>query len=169
MNFDRLYAELETNAGTIAALVKGISQEEAQVKPAPDSWSILEVICHLYDEEIHDFRPRLDIILHSPTEPFAPNDPQEWITERKYNERDVAEMLENFLAERVRSLDWLSELSGANWDASYTTPWRTMTASDMFTSWVAHDTLHMRQLVELRHDLIVRLSQPHDTAYAGDW
>lgn len=169
MDFDRLYAELETNAETIAALVKGISQAEAQVKPAPESWSILEVICHLYDEEINDFRPRLDIILHRPTEPFAPNDSQAWVTERKYNERDLSEMLENFLAERVRSLDWLTDLSGANWDASYTTPWRTMTAGDMFTSWVAHDTLHMRQLVELRHDLIVRLSQPYDTAYAGDW
>lgn len=169
MDFDRLYAELETNAGTIVALVKGISQEEAQVKPAPDSWSILEVIGHLYDEEINDFRPRLDIILHRPSEPFASNDSEAAVTEQRYNERDLGELLEGFLAERTRSLEWLSELSGANWDASYTTPWRTMTAGDMFTSWVAHDTLHMRQLVELRHDLIVRLSQPHITEYAGDW
>ena len=44
-----------------------------------------------------------------------------------------------------------------------------MTSGDMFTSWVAHDTLHMRQLVELRHALIVSLSEPHSTDYAGDW
>ncbi len=169
MSFERLLAELESNAETIRALVNGISQQEAQVKPAPEAWSILEVVSHLYDEEINDFRPRLDIMLHRPTEPFAANDSAAAVTERSYNERDLAEMLEAFLAERRKSLAWVKGLANANWDVSYTTPWRTLTAGDMFTSWVAHDTLHLRQLVELRHDLIVRLSQPYDTDYAGDW
>ncbi|MEP7291283.1 MAG: DinB family protein [Chloroflexota bacterium] len=170
MNFEKLYAELEINAGTIRALVNGITQEEAQVKPTPEAWSILEVICHLYDEEIKDFRPRLDVILHRPTEEFAPNDSQESLTERNYNEQDLAVMLGKFLEEREKSLEWLRELgAGANWDVSYTTPWRTMTSGDMFASWVSHDTYHMRQLVELRHARIDQLSAPYKTEYAGDW
>lgn len=169
MDFNRLCAELEINAQTIRALITGISQAEAKLKPAPDSWSILETVCHLYDEEINDFRPRLDIILHHSDQPFTPNDTQTWVTEHAYNQQDLGDVLGRFLAEREKSLEWLKTLSGAHWDASYTTPWRTMTAGDMFTSWVAHDTLHMRQLVELRHALIVTLSEPHSTDYAGDW
>ena len=169
MDFNRLYAELETNAETIRALVKGISQEESQVKPSPESWSILEVVGHLYDEERNDFRPRLGVILDRSNDVFPENNPQGWVTERGYNQRNLTEVVEAFLDERKRSLEWLQGLSASDWDIVYKHQWGSITSGEMFTSWVAHDTLHMRQLVELRHDLIVRLSQPYDTGYAGDW
>ena len=56
MEFQKLYQELTQSAEMIQALLAGISQEEAQVKPNQDSWSILEVVCHLYDGEREDFR-----------------------------------------------------------------------------------------------------------------
>ncbi len=169
MEFEALCRELETNAETIRALVSGVSQAEAQIRPTPESWSILEVVCHLADEERKDFRPRLDVMLHRPTEAFAPNDSQEWITERKYNERDLAESLEDFLADRKKSLEWLKGLSGSDWEIAYTTPYRTLTTGDMFASWVTHDILHLRQLVELRYARVLRLSTPYDVEYAGGW
>ena len=169
MEFEKLCQELATNAETIRALVNGVSQTEAQIRPTPDSWSILEVVCHLYDEEVNDFRPRLDVILNHPDQEFAPNDPQVWITERKYNEQDLGVMLGKFLAEREKSLEWVKGLTNSNWEASYTTPWRTMNAGDMFTSWAAHDILHMRQLVELRYARVLRLTTPYNVEYAGGW
>ena len=51
MEFQTLYQELVNSTEMIRALLTGITQEEAQVKPGPESWSILEVICHLHDEE----------------------------------------------------------------------------------------------------------------------
>lgn len=169
MEFEKLYQELGSGKGIIQSLVSGISQTDAQIRPTPESWSILEVVCHLADEERNDFRPRLDIMLNRPSENFAPNDSQEWITSRKYNERDLGESLKDFLAERKNSLDWLKGLADSNWETVYTTPYRTMTAGDMFASWVAHDILHMRQLVELRYARIVRLTAPYDIEYAGGW
>jgi hypothetical protein len=44
-----------------------------------------------------------------------------------------------------------------------------MKAGDMLSSWVAHDNLHMRQLVELRRSRIVVITEPYDIQYAGDW
>jgi hypothetical protein len=82
-------------------LVAGMTLAEARTRPAPESWSALEVICHLCDEEREDFRQRLDIILHRPQEPFPPIDPQGWVTTRHHNERDLAEMIDNFAAERA--------------------------------------------------------------------
>jgi hypothetical protein len=169
MEFEKLCQELTENAETIRALVNGVNQAEAQIRPAPESWSILEVVCHLADEERNDFRPRLDIMLNRPSEKFAPNDSQEWITERKYNERDLAGSLEDFLAERKKSLEWLKGLANSNWEATYTTPYRTLSAGDMFTSWVVHDILHLRQLVELRYARVVTLTAPYNVEYAGGW
>ncbi len=169
MNVETLCQELTQSAQIIRALVMGISQADAQIKPDAESWSILEVICHLYDEERDDFRLRLDIVLHRPDEPFPPIHPSQWVTERRYNERDLLEMLEKFAAEREKSLDWLKGLSSPNWEVTYTHPYGSVRAGDLFCAWVAHDNLHIRQLVELRRARIVRLTAPFEVGYAGDW
>ncbi len=80
MEFQKLYQELTQSTEMIRALLAGISQEEAQVKPNADSWSILEVVCHLYDEEREDFREHLDFILHRQNEEWHTIDPQDWVT-----------------------------------------------------------------------------------------
>src|SRR5512139_3296144 len=102
MQFEILYQELARGVDIVRALVLDMTLEEAQARPAPESWSALEVICHLCDEEREDFRQRLDLILHRPQEPFPPIDPQGWITARRYNERDLTEMLDDFAAERAK-------------------------------------------------------------------
>lgn len=161
---------LEKHAQAIEALTRGISTEQARWKPDADTWSVLEVINHLYDEEREDFRPRLDIILNRPAEPWAPIHPGAWVTERAYNGRDLETSVENFMDERAKSLVWLGRLEEPNWEASVPTPSRgEFRAGDMFASWVAHDVLHLRQLAELHHALVMREGQPFATEYAGDW
>ena len=41
MKFTELYQEMVNSTEIIRALVANISQEEAQVKPTPETWSIL--------------------------------------------------------------------------------------------------------------------------------
>jgi len=169
MQFETLYQELQNSTEMIRALLSGITQAEAQVKPAPESWSILEVACHLYDEEREDFREHLDFILHRQNEEYHAIDPQAWITERNYNQQDFVQMQEKFFAERQKSLAWLQEISGSDWDITYTSEFGSLTAGEMFSCWVAHDNLHLRQLVELRRARIERITKPHPIEYAGDW
>ena len=169
MQFEILYQELAGGVDVIRALVAGVTLEEARYRPAPDSWSILEVICHLHDEEREDFRQRLDIMLHRPTEALPDIDPQGWVTARQYNERELTEMLEMFVKERTRSLAWLRGLGEPDWEAVYTNEYGSMKAGEMFAAWVAHDNLHIRQLVELRRARLVNLAAPYDVGYAGEW
>jgi len=169
MQFEILYQELSHSAEMIRALTAGLTPAEARFKPGPESWSILEVVCHLYDIEREDFRPRLDAILHRPAEKWTSFDPQSWITMRRYNERDLTEALKGFLAEREKSLTWLKNLSAPNWEAEHVDEFGSMKAGEMFASWVAHDNLHIRQLVELRRSRIVSLAEPFDVGYAGEW
>jgi uncharacterized damage-inducible protein DinB len=169
MQFKTLYQEHVNSTEIIRALLAGISQEEAQVKPNAKSWSILEVVCHLYDEEREDFREHLDFILYHQSEEWHTIDPQGWVTSRKYNEQEFDEMLNNFLGERRKSLDWLKGLSNANWETTNTSEYGPMSAGEMFASWIAHDNLHIRQLVQLKRFQIEKIAQPYGILYAGDW
>ena len=169
MEFNTLYQELQHSTEMIRALLSGVTPEEARLQPDERSWSILEVICHLYDEEREDFREHIDWILHRQQEEWHQIDPQGWVTERNYNEQDFVDMQENFFAERARSLEWLRELSEIDWETSHTSQYGTMKAGDMLASWVAHDNLHVRQLVELRRLRIENIAKPYAIEYAGDW
>jgi hypothetical protein len=170
MDLHTLITQMSGDAERIAALVAGVSNEQARWKPTPVDWSILEVVNHLYDEEREDFRARLNLILHDPEHPWSPIDPQGWVTARRYNERDLAESLANFLGERQQSVTWLRSLETPNWETAVPAPWGgAITAGEMMAAWVAHDLLHLRQLVELQWAHVQRLVAPFATEYAGDW
>ena len=169
MEYKALYLELVNSTEMIRALIKDIGQEQAQAKPDAKSWSILEVVCHLHDEEREDFREHLDFILHRQNEDWHVIDPQAWIMERKYNEQNLIEMQEKFFAERKQSLEWLNTVSHVDWSITYTSEYGSVSASEMLSCWIAHDNLHIRQLVELRRKHIEHITNPDDLQYAGDW
>ena len=169
MDFERSRQLLQQNSERIRSLIQGVQAEQARWKPDPDSWSILEVINHLLDEEREDFRVRLDIILHKPDRKMPPIDPEGWVVERRYNDRNLNESLEEFLSERKVSLEWLEKIGEPDWEASYQMSFGLIRAGDMFASWVAHDLLHMRQLVELHRAYMLGLVAPFEVAYAGPW
>jgi hypothetical protein len=169
VNFETLYQELKSSTEMIRTLLSAIPQEEAQVKPDAESGSFLEVLCHLHDEEREDLRERLDFILHRQAEEFHVINPQAWVKERLYNEQNFQAMQERFFSERQNSLEWLQGLSGANWDTTYTSEYGSVTAGEMFACWIAHDNLHMRQLVELRRLRNENITKPYPIEYAGDW
>ncbi len=169
MEFKTLYEELTNSTEMIRALLFGVSQEEARIKPDANSWSMLEVTCHLYDEEREDFREHLDFILRRQRQEWHRIDTEGWVTERKYNEQNFQAMKEKFFDERKKSLEWLKDLSNADWNKTYTTPYGPRSAGIIFASWIAHDNLHIRQLVELRRHRIENITKPYDIQYAGDW
>ncbi len=161
---------LRQNAAIIRLLVQDVANEAARWRPDADSWSILEVINHLYDEEREDFRVRLDLILHRPDQSWPPIDPPGWVTERQYNARSLSESLGDFLRERQRSLTWLEALQELDWATSVQAPWgKAIRAGDMLAAWTAHDLLHMRQLVALKWAMTRLDLAPYRVDYAGDW
>jgi hypothetical protein len=169
MNIETYISQMAQQAQSIASLAVGISEEQARWKPDLDSWSILEVVNHLYDEEQFDFRVRLDILLNDPGRDWPPIDPQGWVTSRNYNQRDPKESLENFLGEREKSLAWLRGLEEPDLDRFVRSQFGRMAAGDMFFAWVTHDLLHLRQLVELRYAWTQQQAEPYGVGYAGDW
>ncbi len=169
MNEVYLKRQLALNRDRAIGLARGVSEDQARWKPDDKSWSILEVICHLADEEEYDFPVRLKIILDGGADQWPPIDPGGWVKERKYNQEDMFETLNRYMELRNDSLEWLNSLENPNWDAVFEAPFGEITAGDMFASWVTHDLLHIRQLIELQRFYLERQALPYKLDYAGEW
>jgi len=171
MELSVLCVRMAASAEAIRALAAGVSEEQWRWRPGSASWSILEVINHLADEEVEDFRTRVDLLLHRPGELWPPTDPAGWVTARSYNEQDPADSLRRYLSERRESLSWLGGLASPDWEVECVAPWGSkIRAGDIMASWAAHDLLHARQLIELRWAYMTRCDVgPYRADYAGEW
>lgn len=169
MNLENAVRQLGHQGKAILSLGKALSDEQARWKPAPEEWSILEVLNHLVDEEQLDFRRHLHHILFTPDEPWPKIAPQDWVVEKKYNQQSLAQTLNNFKSEREKSLEWLKSLGDIDWGKSIELSWGNLSAGDMLASWLAHDLLHLRQLIELHYQLTKSSSTPFCVDYAGQW
>lgn len=161
---------LNAQGEALRALVESVDDDEAVWRPEDGAWSVLEIVNHLYDEEREDFRQRIDYMLHRADDEFPPIDPEGWVEERRYQERDLHESLAAFLRERRQSVQWLIDLDDPDWDTAREHPVAgRMTAGDFLASWLAHDLMHMRQLITRRYQYAVHKDSPYDSSYAGEW
>jgi len=169
MNHTKIIQELDRNQHVFKTLLTDTSEEARLWKPKPEKWCLLEIVCHLYDEEREDFRTRTRHTLETPDISAPPIDPEAWVTQRKYMQRDFSEMLDKFLAERTTSVHWLKSLSHPNWNNTYQHPELGAMSAKMFLSnWIAHDYLHIRQILNLKFEYLKQLSN-ENLSYAGNW
>jgi hypothetical protein len=165
-----LARRLAATGEAMPALVADVARDEAAWKPAPTAWSILEVIGHLVDEERHDFRQRLQLLLQDPKRAWPPIDPEGWVREKNFNARELSDLVGEFAAERERSVAWLAALGAGNWAHTYRHPTAgDITATALLHAWAAHDLLHLRQIAGIRFARLQQLADPATLDYAGRW
>jgi hypothetical protein len=170
MDTTRLIESLERFGNLLPAVVQGIGHEDARWRPSNGAWSVLEVVCHLADEEVEDFRARLESTLRDPGEAWKANDPEAWAVERRYNEQDLSETVARFVTERRQSVAWLRTLAEPDFSRTYQHPkFGPIRAGDIMVSWAAHDMLHLRQIAKRLFQMAQRDGQGFSTDYAGEW
>jgi len=168
MNHIKIIEHLHVNGDVFKYLFKGVSDEQARWKPGEDRWSLLEVINHLYDEEREDFRKRLELVLNNPEDPWPPIDPEGWVDQRNYNDRNLKQSLRNFFNEREKSLLWLDTLDRPDWQATYCHPkMGPMSAELILANWLAHDLFHIRQVTDLHFAYLTERVKPVSLDYSG--
>lgn len=161
--------ELNRNGKVFETLLNSIPYEQIIWKQEINKWNLLEIICHLLDEEKEDFRQRLKLVLEDPNIPFPSIDPQSWVTERKYSSQNFENVLIEFIQERNDSVEWLKNLKSPKWDNAYNHPKvGPVSAKFLLANWVAHDYLHIRQITKLKYDYLKYVSN-ENLNYAGDW
>ena len=169
INIEEITRQLTANAQVIRALVEPISDEQARWKPDPETWSMKEVMEHMYNEERIDFRKHLKEMFSDPPQPWKP-----WRREEYVSVSDCRQALEAFLTEREASIAWLRALQSPNWEAASEASFSSgevlvLRAGDVLVSWVAHDFLHIRQMNELHYAWNEKQATPYSVQYAGGW
>lgn len=103
-----------STAKTLNRLIKGVSTVKLRTRPAPEQWSVSEIISHLADAEIvGGFRLRF--ILGSPGAPIAAYDQDKWVTSGHYDKRDPRKSVDQFRVLREWNLALLKSLDPEQW------------------------------------------------------
>jgi len=170
INIKDIIRQLTGNAQVMRALVQTVSDEQAQWKPNPETWSMRQVMEHVYNEERIDFRKHLKEMLNDPPQPWGNFRQEEYISVE-----GCRQALEGFLVEREASLAWLMSLDSPDWDVASQASFGpagdvlALRAGDVLVSWVAHDYLHIRQMNELLYAWNEKQASPYSVQYAGGW
>ena len=160
---------LAANGPVLATTLRDVPPPLITWKPSPDDWCLLEIVCHLYDEEREDFRARVASTLTDPTQPWPSTDPQSWVTSRQYAQQNYHQKLEGFLTERAQSIDWLRGLDHPRWEnAFHHEKVGPVTALALLENWLAHDYLHVRQINRRKYGFL-RGHCRDNLRYAGEW
>jgi DinB superfamily len=169
MKPEQLILQLQANRMVFKSLFAGKEAPMTMWKPNQDAWSLLEIACHLYDEEREDFRTRVFNTLFTPEVQPPSIDPPGWITERKYAKQDYTEKVNAFLAERNNSIRKLKALKNTHWEHVYVHPLAGHhTAYQLLANWLAHDYHHIRQINRRLYEYLRESSQV-GLGYAGEW
>jgi hypothetical protein len=176
MDANALLLRLEHFPRGLVALVESLSEAEVRWKPPSGNFSILEVLCHLADEEVEDFRARVVSTLTDPAAVWPTIDPTQWPAERNYAGQSPHTAMHRFMAARAESLRQLRLLAPSgragelDWSRAYQHPKvGPVAAGELLTAWAAHDALHLRQIAKRLFELAARDGGKYPTTYAGEW
>lgn len=95
-------------------LVEGIGEATLRQRPAPERWSVAEVLAHLADAEIA-IGWRLRLILGSPGTLFQGFNQDSWITALHYEKRDPRRDLIQHRVLRDANIELLKTLTPEQW------------------------------------------------------
>jgi len=142
--------QLARTPAIMEVLLDGLTHEEAYWKPAPDRWSVAEVMEHLSHVEAHCFRLRLDKMLEDASPEIPDYDQNVFAANGQYSGRDIEESLEHWDDQRETNLEFLSTLEGPAFAREGChEKLGVITVRDLLNEWAFHDMGHIRQVIEL--------------------
>jgi hypothetical protein len=140
--------QLEATPGILRGLMAGIDEEDARWKPAPDRFSIAEVLAHLSHSEGHCYRLRLDRFVKEDRPELEPDDAQMYF--HLYRNADPEDEFDHFEEQREDNVDYLRDLPlEAGERKAIHRSAGVITLNQMLHEWVLHDLGHIRQVAEL--------------------
>jgi uncharacterized damage-inducible protein DinB len=98
----------------LARLIDGVSTATLRKKPAPDKWSVAEILAHLADVEIV-IGWRMRSVLGSPGTTIQAYDQESWVASGHYEKRDPSKSLELHRVLREANLALLKSLTPEQW------------------------------------------------------
>ena len=139
---------LEETPGILRGLMRGLSHDDADWKPAPDRFSVAEVLAHLSHSEGHCYRMRVDRFMSEELPEFESDDAQMYL--ELYRNADAEDSFDHFEEQRETNVEYLRTLprSAGERKARHREAGE-ITLQQMLHEWAMHDLGHIRQIAEL--------------------
>lgn len=142
-----LHAVLTRTPAVLRTMLGPLSDDALAFHDAAGAWNTREVLCHLADGEVHDWIPRIAIVMGGAGKRFVPFDREAGMV--RYRDWSVAQLLDEFDRLRAASL--------ARLDAFAITPadlareaihpdLGSVTLEQLLACWVTHDYAHLAQI-----------------------
>ena len=132
------------------ALLTGVSDKQADSKPAPGRFSIAELLEHISHVEAHYFRIHVDAILAAVNPEIEPYDQNAYYAQGAYSNRDAEESMAHWEEQREDNVGLLRGLEPGQLTRTARHPeLGQFTLANLLNEWALHDLGHVRQLAEL--------------------
>lgn len=132
----------------IARLVKGVSRKTLSRRPAPDKWSVTEILAHLADSDLV-LGYRIRHVLGASGTAIHGFDQNAWAKVLDYGKQNPALSLETLRINRKRLVHLLKSLPSGHWDFHGIHSERGKeTVTRMVEMLAGHDVNHLKQIKE---------------------
>jgi hypothetical protein len=142
-------AVLAATPRQLARLIDGVSRKRLARRPAPDRWSVTEILAHLADAEVV-YGVRIRFIIAASGTPIQATDQDEWSRVFEYAKQDPAHSLEALRVARAQLVRLLKRLPRDSWESWY--GMHSERGRETVTRVVellgGHDLNHMKQIRE---------------------
>ncbi len=149
--FKKLLDLAEKSPEQVARAVMGLPVKVLQYKPAPNKWSVQEILGHLADIELmYGYRLRQAIADKEPT--FAPIDQDAWAAKLGYMEPTTPELIALYSLLRRANLRVLRRLKPADLEKGGYHPEhkRKVTVAEIVQLMAKHGPNHLEQIERLK-------------------
>jgi DinB superfamily len=145
-----VFNQLGATPDLLRTIIQTLSAEEATWKPAPERFSIAEVMAHVCEVETQVFRTRLARMVNEDRPQLESYDQEAIGMAGGYARRDVHESLTAFRQHRLDNLAYMKTLPAATEArVGLHAELGPITVGQLLNEWAFHDLGHVRQIAEL--------------------
>jgi hypothetical protein len=135
-----------STAKRLERLVKAVPTSKLRKRPAPDKWSVVEIVAHLADTEIVGSW-RIRAILGAPGTAIQAFDQDVWAVAGHYTKRDPRKCIEQFRVLREANLALVKSLTPEQWQQHGMHAERGQeTVEHIVRMFAGHDLNHLQQI-----------------------
>ncbi len=147
----QVFQILTTTPEKLKREIRPMSPREIKTRPAPNKWSVQEVLAHLADVEELGMRSRVAAMVEQENPTLPSIDQEARAVEMEYNKIDPRRSLASLLRQRRANVKWLrklrpSQLKRKGMHARV----GEITVEELVTEWAFHDLGHLKQILEIK-------------------
>jgi hypothetical protein len=145
-----LLERFRRGAELVAVVSTGSAGAEWDFKPAPEKWSLRQIVCHLADSEM-DAAGRFRRVIAEPDAVLQWFDEKLWADNLDYHKRKFSVALETFRRIRGENYELLKDLPEDAWSRTGNhTRYGVLSLRDLLDRYAKHAENHARQIKETR-------------------